>query len=131
MYTVVVRPVVKYTTVAWWPMIKFITSKFELSKLQRMACLRITEAMKTAQRTAIEVLIGLPPLHLQLKARVRAGIYRLYCSDQLKPKTEGFEHAHVTRGIPQMRTDRMIARHVRLPGRGTGKVSFNPIGREN
>jgi hypothetical protein len=36
------------------------TSKVKLSKLQRMACLRITGAMKTAPTAAIEVLIGLP-----------------------------------------------------------------------
>jgi hypothetical protein len=71
----------------WWARIKYGTSRAELSKLQRMACLGITGAM-TAPTAAIEVLLGLPPLHLQLEADARAGIYRLHCSEQWKPKTK-------------------------------------------
>jgi hypothetical protein len=74
-------------------MVKLKTSKVLLSKLQRITCLAITEEMKTAPTAAIDVLIGLLPLHLQMEARARTDIYRLYCSDQLKPKYEGFEQA--------------------------------------
>jgi hypothetical protein len=73
-YTVVVRPIVTYAATVWWPRIKYGTSRAELSKLQRMACLGITGAM-TAPIAAIEVLLGLPPLHLQLEAEARVGIY--------------------------------------------------------
>jgi hypothetical protein len=52
-YTAVVRPIVK-----------FKTSQAELSKLERVACLGITGEMKTAPTAAMEVLLGLPPLHL-------------------------------------------------------------------
>jgi hypothetical protein len=64
-YTMVVRPIVTYAATVWWPRIKYGTSRAELSKLQRMACLGITGAMRTAPAAAIEVLLGLPPLHLQ------------------------------------------------------------------
>jgi hypothetical protein len=63
----------------------FKTSKVELNKLQRITCSGITGTMKTDPTAATEVLIGLCPLHLQLEAEARAGIYRLYCSDQWKP----------------------------------------------
>jgi hypothetical protein len=92
----VVRPIVIYAATVWWPRVKFKTSKAELSKLQRMACLGIDGSMKTAPTTAIEVLIGLLPLHLQLEAEAIAGIYRLYCSDQWKRKSDGFGHAYMT-----------------------------------
>jgi hypothetical protein len=39
-----------------------------------MACLGITGAMKKSSTAAIEVLLGLPPLHLQLEAEAREGI---------------------------------------------------------
>jgi hypothetical protein len=52
--------------------------------------------IKTAPIAAIEILLVLPPLHLQLEVEARAGIYRLYCSDQWKPKSEGSEHAYMT-----------------------------------
>jgi hypothetical protein len=50
-------------------------------------------------------------------AEARAGIYRVYCSDQWQPKSLGFGYAYVTQGmkkgpILQMETDRMIQRPV-------------------
>jgi hypothetical protein len=64
----------------------------------------------------MEVLLGLPPLYLQLEVEAKAGICRLYCNDQWKPKSEGFRHAYMTQDmkkpILQMRTDNMILRHV-------------------
>jgi hypothetical protein len=73
--------------------------------------------MRTAPTAEIEVLLGLPPLHLQLEAEGRAGIYKLYCNDQWRPKSEGFGHAYMTQGmrekpVLQMGTDKMIPRHV-------------------
>lgn len=47
-----------------------------------------------APAAAMEILLGLPPPHLQVEAGARAGIYRLYCSKQWKPKSEG--HACVS-----------------------------------
>jgi hypothetical protein len=81
-HTVVVRPIVTYAATVWWPSVRFKTSEVEFGKLQRMACLGITGAMKTAPTAVIEVLIGLPPLHLQLEAEARASIYRLRYSNQ-------------------------------------------------
>jgi hypothetical protein len=45
---------------------------------------------------AMEVLLGLPPLYLQVEAEVRIGDYRLSCNDQLKSKSEGFGHSCLT-----------------------------------
>jgi hypothetical protein len=60
-YTAVVRPIVTYATTIWWLRVKLKTSQAELSKLQRMACLEIKGAMRTAPPAAMEVLLGLPP----------------------------------------------------------------------
>jgi hypothetical protein len=76
----------------WWHKTKFRTSRDEISELQRMASLVVTEATRTAPMAAIEVLLGLPPLHLQMEAEARAGIYRLYW----KPKSEDFGRAYMT-----------------------------------
>jgi hypothetical protein len=100
-----------------------------------MTCLGITGA-KQLQQAATEVIIGLLPLHLHFEAEARAGIYRLYCSDQWKPKSEGSGYAYMTQGlnkepILQMETDRMILRHVhdkpftvRFPDRSERKDGF-------
>jgi hypothetical protein len=70
--------IITYAATVWWPRVKFKISKAELSKLQRMTCLGITGAMRTAPTAAIEVLLGLLPLHLQLETETKTGIYRLY-----------------------------------------------------
>jgi hypothetical protein len=64
--------------------VKFKTSQAELSKLQRVACLGITGAIKTVPTAAMEVLLGLPPLHLQVEADAMIGGYRLRCNEQWK-----------------------------------------------
>jgi hypothetical protein len=45
-YTMVVRPIVTYAATVRRHRVKFRTSRAELNKLQRMACLGITGAMK-------------------------------------------------------------------------------------
>jgi hypothetical protein len=53
---------------------------------------------------ALEILLGLPPLHLQLEAEARAGMYRLQCNEQWKPRSIGIhdsgheERTHITNG---------------------------------
>jgi hypothetical protein len=99
-YTAVVRPIVTYAVTIWWPRVKLKTSP-ELSKLQRMACLGITGAMKTAPTAAMEVLLGLH-LHLQVEAEAKVENYGLRCNDQWKPKSESFGHekrTHPTDGV--------------------------------
>jgi hypothetical protein len=86
MYTMVVRPIITYAAMIWWPRLKYTTSKAKLSKLQRLAYLGITGAMRTATTDTIEVPLGLPPLHLNIEAEAQAGIYRLNCNEQWKPK---------------------------------------------
>jgi hypothetical protein len=48
---------------------KYNVSKKEISKIQKLACLAITEAMKMTPRAAMEVLLGLPALHVMMRQR--------------------------------------------------------------
>jgi hypothetical protein len=89
-YTVAVRPILIYTATVWWLIVKLITSKAEMSKLQRMACLGITGAMTTTLTAGIVALLEHPPLHLQLEAEVKAGFNRINGNEQWKPRSEGF-----------------------------------------
>jgi hypothetical protein len=81
-YTAVLRPIVTYAATAWWPRVKLKTSQAELSKLQRVSCLGITEAIKATPTAAMEVLLGLSPLHMQVEAEAMIGSYRLRCNKQ-------------------------------------------------
>jgi hypothetical protein len=116
-YTIVVRPTITYAATVWLPRVKFNRSRAELNKLQRLACLGITRAMRMAPTAAIEVFLRLPSLHLQLEAEVKAGIYRLCCGKQQKPKSYEYRHAYMSPGIKvepilQIGTDKMIPRHI-------------------
>jgi hypothetical protein len=80
--TAVVRPIVTYAATVWWLRVKYKTSQAELSKLQTVAWLGSTDAIKTALTAAMEVQLVLHPLHLQVEAEVILGNYRLRCNEQ-------------------------------------------------
>jgi ribonuclease HI len=52
------------------------TAQDKLSKIQRLACLCVTGAMSTTPTAALEVLLGLPPLHLVVKREARLATYK-------------------------------------------------------
>ncbi|KAJ8936360.1 hypothetical protein NQ318_007127 [Aromia moschata] len=77
MYTAIVRPVITYGAIVWWPGTRTDKARKQLDKVQRLACLGITSAMRTAPSRAIEVLTGLPPLHLVIEHEAMRSAYRL------------------------------------------------------
>ncbi|KAJ8941264.1 hypothetical protein NQ318_016929 [Aromia moschata] len=77
MYTAIVRPVITYGATVWWPGTRTDKARKQLDKVQRLACLGITSAMGTAPSRAIEVLTGLPPLHLVIEHEAMRSAYRL------------------------------------------------------
>ncbi|KAJ8932985.1 hypothetical protein NQ318_010569 [Aromia moschata] len=77
MYTAIVRPVITYGAIAWWPGTRTDKARKQLDKVQRLACLGITSAMRTAPSRAIEVLTGLLPLHLVIEHEAMRSAYRL------------------------------------------------------
>jgi hypothetical protein len=91
-YTMVMRTVLTYVSTVWWPRVRYDVSRTELSKIQRLACLAITGGMKATPTAAMEVLLGLPPLHVMIEAEAQARIYRLMCDQQWKPKSTDFGH---------------------------------------
>src|SRR5262249_51788045 len=76
-YTCMVRPYVFYGATAWWPRIMTKTSVKQLSKLQRTALLSMTGAMDSTPTAAMEVLLGIPPLHFYVEAEVKKTLTRL------------------------------------------------------
>jgi hypothetical protein len=86
-----IRPISTYSSL-WWLRVRYNVSRTGLSKLQRLACLAITGAMKMTPTAAMEVFLGLPPLHVMTEAEVQAGIYRLMCTQQWRSKSTNFGH---------------------------------------
>jgi hypothetical protein len=62
LYTAVVRPRILYGSVVWWPSLDKAYVRGSLAKLQRLACLGITGAMRTTPSAALNIILGLPSL---------------------------------------------------------------------
>jgi len=88
------------------------TTKTQLGRIQRMACLAITEAMKSTPTAAMEILLNLTPLDLVILAEARMALYRLHILKQpANPKAEAGLLSiwrNVSDPIPDMRADHTI-----------------------
>nr|XP_022911150.1 uncharacterized protein LOC111422156 [Onthophagus taurus] len=63
-YTAVIRPMLTYGAVVWWSKTLQSTSTTALNKVQRLACLYVTGALRTTPTAAMENMLNLTPLHL-------------------------------------------------------------------
>lgn len=76
-YTAIVRPSLTHACAVWWTKMNQSKAVKELEKVQRLALLCVTGVMKSTPTAAMEVLVGLPPLHLLVKGEARLAAYRL------------------------------------------------------
>jgi hypothetical protein len=51
----VIRPVLTYSSTVWWPKVRYNVKRTQLSKIQRLACVATTGAMKITPTAAMEV----------------------------------------------------------------------------
>lgn len=89
----------------------------EVNKLERLTRPTITGAMTMTPTAAMEVLLGLPPLHVMIEVEAQARIYRVMYHQQLRPKSTNFGHSKkyqdvVQEPILQTGYDRMLMRQV-------------------
>jgi hypothetical protein len=68
-YSTIVRPILTYAALVWWPKVKEATAQKLLSKVQRLACLGIkrTGAKGSCPTAAMKAIIGLTPFHIFVK----------------------------------------------------------------
>ena len=92
-----VRPVATYACHVWWPIIDKKVYADALNKLNRLALLSITGAMKTTPTAALEVLLNVIPLDLHVKQSARITLNRLKQTDSLK--TELVRHSEIIRNV--------------------------------
>ena len=67
LYTTVIRPIITYGAIVWWPRTKLSIVQARLQSFQRLACMAITGGMATTPTAEIETMLDLPPLHLFIK----------------------------------------------------------------
>lgn len=117
LYIMVIRPMVTYGSVVWWEKGQQRSAQTKLNGLQRQACLAITGAFRTTPTAAMELLLGIPPLHIFLEREALKTTYRMYHTNGYqvdgKRNAEGsklleFVTAHGVLGMP---TDLMPKTH--------------------
>ena len=67
LYTMVIRPMLSYIAVIWWPHVTHITAEKQLEHVQRLVCQLITAAMRTTPTAALELIIGLTTIIVHIK----------------------------------------------------------------
>ena len=82
LYTMVIRPMITYAAVVWWPRVNYTTVEKQLEHVQRLACLYITGAMHTTPTIALQMIIGLTPLDVYIKQEAMLSCFRLQVNSQ-------------------------------------------------
>ncbi len=82
LYTAIVRPIITYAALVWWPKADQVQARKLLGRVQRLACACITGAMTTTSSAALDALLNLRPLHIHVKGEAMASCYRMMCNGQ-------------------------------------------------
>lgn len=88
-----VRPILTYACVVWWTALLKSTYLAELQKVQRLACLFITGALRSTPTKALEVFLNLAPLDIFCQGSAAKSGIRLQASGFWKSRPYG--HANV------------------------------------
>jgi ribonuclease HI len=76
-YTAIIRPKITYASLVWWPKTKEATAGTKLAKLQRLACIAITGAMRSTPSKALDAILHLLPLHEYVQLEAQRSALRL------------------------------------------------------
>ena len=88
LYVTIIRPLVTFASLVWWPGCQTASAKWKLSRIQRLACFGITRAMRTTPTNVVEALICFPPLELVVQSEARSAAHQLWslgCWSYLHP----------------------------------------------
>ena len=99
LYTAIVRPMLMYGSLVWIAGVKSAVVKKELIKVQRLACLMITRAMRSTPTAGIEAMLGLEPLEITAMESAIAASIRIKNQGGWKREEEDrlkdFSHAKI------------------------------------
>jgi len=83
----IIRLILTYGSIVWWPRVRFNVNRMVLNKLQRLPCLVINGATRMIPTAPVVVLLGFLPLHVVPKVEAWEGIYTPTCNHQWKLKS--------------------------------------------
>ena len=77
LFNMIIKPVMTYGSLVWWSKTNQVTIQNKLNKLQRLACLSISGAFKTTPTLAMETMLNIQPLHIEIKREALKSAIRL------------------------------------------------------
>ncbi|XP_075150964.1 uncharacterized protein LOC142225075 [Haematobia irritans] len=111
LFTAVVRPVATYGCHIWWTITNHQTNIQKINRINRMALIYMTGAMRTTATAALEVLMGVTPLDLHIRRTEEIILMRLKSLDSLGNAVS--RHMELVASVGRdIRTDFMATQHV-------------------
>ena len=89
MYTAIVQPILTYGCVVWWEAVEKRNQLQSLTKIQRMACIGTTGALRSTPTAGMEMILHLLPLDVTIKNNAAKSAIRLKNQDTWKETTYG------------------------------------------
>lgn len=99
-YTSMVRPIITYGSVVWWPAINSQTGINICTKMQRTASLLISGCVRSCPSIPMQAILGLAPLHLHILKVAANTAIRLRCVSNTN-FCETSLHGKIISHIPQ------------------------------
>ena len=110
MYIAIVRPILTYGCLVWWPAAAKATNLNTLTRIQRLACIGTTSAIRTTPTAALETMLGLCPLDLFTKEVAAKSALRLRETRTWKNSQIG--HSTITKWINANEPSDYMATHL-------------------
>ena len=120
LYKAVPVPRVAYASVVWWPKTEQVTFFKKLEGLRGLALRGAVGAMLTA---SLGMLLGVPPLHLDIKGRAANSAYRLRSYGQWNSGTRHIKIPHLEEPLLGMTMD-FIPHHFHFGRNWTVTILF-------
>ena len=89
LYTAIVRPILTYGSLVWWPALSKQYICLKLSRIQRSACIGATGALRTTPTDAMNVLLHLHPPDIHTKYLATCSALRLKAAGRWVDKPYG------------------------------------------
>ena len=105
LYKAVLVPRVAYASVVWWLKTEQVSVFKKLAGLRGLVLRGAVGAMRTTPTASLGMLLGVPPLHLDIKGSKANSAYRLRSYGQWKPGTRHSKIPLLEEPILGMRTD--------------------------
>ena len=83
LYTQIIRPLLSFAAIVWWPRIEVGVGVKPLTQIQRMALLGVTGSVKTTPTAALEIALSILPIDLWIKETAVKTLLRLKSTHML------------------------------------------------